>query len=678
MPEAGPADPEIGVSQSGALSTAEPLGSALSRREFAWGSAMLAVAASATQLAGCALSADATPAMRSSTLSARRMSEPSASFEYIVVGSGAGGGPLAANLARAGRKVLLIEAGAADAGGLNYQVPVFHGAACDDPAMQWNYFVRHWAKPPAPDSKYVTAEGGIWYPRAGTLGGCTAHNAMITVYPDDEDWDAIAAATGDASWSSERMRRYFERLERCQYRPHWLDFPHNWSGHGYDGWLATSQADPLLALGDDKLVDVVETAAKSVGIGGLAHELLNGRFDPNDMRSNAHRREGLFLTPLAVSNGSRYGTRDYIDATAREHPDKLTVLAGALATRVLLAGRRAIGVEYLPQAHAYRADPNAAKPGRAWAALAPLLRSAHASREVILAAGAFNSPQLLMLSGIGPRPHLETHRIPVVVERPGVGLNLQDRYEVGVVSQFDAEFELLRGCKLHAPTVTDQTPDPCLDLWQRDRRGPYATNGVVIGIVRRSRSNRAKPDLYVFGLPGAFRGYYPGFSGDALKKDHLTWAILKAHTNNTAGQVRLRSADPRDTPDILFRYFEEGNDATGDDLDAVVAGVEFVRSINRRLRRSSPIERVPGPEVSTPEQIADFVRREAWGHHASCSNKIGPASDAAAVVDSDFRVHGTEGLRVVDASVFPRIPGFFIATAIYMISEKATDAILAA
>src|SRR6185437_9383741 len=109
--------------------------------------------------------------------------QPGSRFEFIVIGSGAGGGPLAANLARAGRKVLLIEAGNANAGGLHYEVPAFHALATEDPAMQWNYFVRHWQNPPARDSKYSEAGGGIWYPRAGTLGGCTAHNAMITVYP---------------------------------------------------------------------------------------------------------------------------------------------------------------------------------------------------------------------------------------------------------------------------------------------------------------------------------------------------------------------------------------------------------------------------------------------------------------------------------------------------------------
>jgi choline dehydrogenase len=658
------------------LSAEKVLREPISRREFNRRSAILAVAAAGMQLSGCAMPAEGTSEPRASLRTATAL-DPSASFDYIVVGSGAGGGPLAANLARAGRKVLLVEAGAANAGGLTYEVPALHAAACDDASMQWNYFVRHWAQPSTPDSKYIATEGGIWYPRAGTLGGCTAHNAMITVYPDNADWDAIATATGDTSWASDRMRRYFQRLERCEYGPRWLDFPHNRSGHGYDGWLPTSQADPILALRDEKLGAVVAAAAKSVGLGGLVHEILNGRLDPNDMRSNAHRREGLFLTPLAVRNGTRYGARDYVEATARDLPGNLTVLTGALVSRVLLEDQRAIGVEYLLQDHAYRADANAAKPGPPWPAVAPLLQSVRARREVILAAGAFNSPQLLMLSGIGPRQHLDEFGIPVLIERPGVGLNLQDRYEVGVVSQFDSEFDLLRDCKLQPPEPGDEAPDRCLASWRRDRTGPYATNGAIIGIVRRSRSDRPTPDLYVFGLPGAFRGYYPGFSRDAAKKDHMTWAILKAHTNNTAGQVRLRSGDPRDTPEIQFHYFEEGNDTTGEDLDAVVAGVEFVRSINRRLTKFSPIERVPGPDVSTPEQIANYVRREAWGHHASCSNKMGPPSDPLAVVDSAFRVHGAENLRVVDASVFPRIPGFFIAAAIYMISEKATDAILA-
>ena len=644
----------------------------LTRRELGRRSAALAAAAATAPLAACASSPccdlpAAKPAARSGAAQ---------SFDYIIVGSGAGGGPLAANLARAGRKVLLIEAGAAYAGGLAYSVPAFHAASTDDKTLQWNYFVRHWARPPAPDSKYVTAETGVWYPRAGTLGGCTAHNAMITVYPDDADWDGIAAATGDRSWSSAQMRCYFQRLEACGYRSRWRDVVHDWSGHGYDGWLPTSEADPALILRDRKLIEILHTAGDMVGFGRIIENIHEGLLDPNDVRANVHRREGMYLTPLAVKDGRRFGTRDYLAATQRAFPDNLSILTGALVTHVLFEGRRAIGVEYLEDAHAYAADPASPKARPGLGALAPRLRTVRAEREIVLAAGAFNSPQLLMLSGIGPAAHLAAHRIPVLIDRPGVGLNLQDRYEVGVVSRFPDEFALLHGCYGRPPLPGD-TEDPCLDEWRQGQAGPYATNGVAIGIVRRARPERPAPDLFIFGCPGAFRGYYPGWSADAVKSDHFTWAILKAHTNNTAGEVRLQSSDPRDRPDILFRYFEEGNDASGEDLDSVVAGVEFVREMNRRLGSSAPVEIVPGPGVATARQIADFVRREAWGHHASCSNKMGPASDPYAVVDSQFRVHGVEGLRVVDASVFPRIPGFFIVTAVYMISEKATDAILA-
>ncbi len=141
------------------------------------------------------------------------------SYDYIVVGSGAGGGPVASALARAGFQVLLLEAGSDRGSQLVYQVPVFHGLSTEDETMRWDYFVQHYEDPARQhaDSKYSTAHGGVLYPRAGTLGGCTAHNAMITVYPHNSDWDGIAEATGDKSWRASEMRRYFERLERCDY-----------------------------------------------------------------------------------------------------------------------------------------------------------------------------------------------------------------------------------------------------------------------------------------------------------------------------------------------------------------------------------------------------------------------------------------------------------------------------
>jgi choline dehydrogenase-like flavoprotein len=152
--------------------------------------------------------------------------------------------------------------------------------------------------------------------------------------------------------------------------------------------------------------------------------------------------------------------------------------------------------------------------------------------------------------------------------------------------------------------------------------------------------------------------------------------VLKAHTANTAGEVTLRSADPRDRPIINFRYFDEGNDSRGEDLDAVVSGVRFVRHLSGRLKEEGLLarEELPGDHVQSDEELKQFVRDHAWGHHASCSCRIGTLEQRG-VVSSDFKVHGVRGLRVVDASVFPRTPGLFIASAVYMVGEKAADVI---
>jgi choline dehydrogenase len=295
---------------------------------------------------------------------------------------------------------------------------------------------------------------------------------------------------------------------------------------------------------------------------------------------------------------------------------------------------------------------------------------------VILAGGAFNTPQLLKLSGIGPRAELERFGIRCRRDLPGVGENLQDRYEVGVVTRMRRNFALLDGLTFKPP-AEGADPDPGYLQWQAGE-GVYTTNGALLGIIRRSRPELTSPDLFLFGLPAKFTGYFPGYSGDlAQQSDVFTWAVLKAHTANRAGSVLLRSADPRDPPDIRFRYFEEGDDAAGEDLDAVVTGIEVARSIMNCLEDDVAEEQVPGRALDTREELRSFVRDNAWGHHASCTCAIGPASDPRAVLDSDFRVHGTKGLRVVDASVFPRIPGFFIVTAVYMAAEKAGAVILA-
>jgi choline dehydrogenase len=623
-------------------------------------------------------------------------------YDYIVVGSGAGGGPVAANLAKHGFSVLLLEAGGAEQP-VEYPVPAFHPLASEQADLSWKFYVQHYAcavRQRRDTINYLDGEivdgkprRGIFYPRAGTLGGCTAHYAMIFVAPHNTDWAHIEQVTGDRSWAPRRMRRYFERIEACGY----VDEP--WTGllnctrHGYRGWLPTSISDPSLLFRDAALARIVIAALQTCmdnGVWGV--KSLKSRFcnlvadafrpggwrkslplrlvhwledllDPNDWDRVRKNLEGPAFVPLAVGNGVRRGTRELIRETMQARPDLLTVKLNALVTRIVLDdGNRAIGVEFADGAHLYRADPNA----RDDAALPPV-RTVRARREVVLSAGAFNTPQLLMLSGIGPREELEKHRIRVRVALPGVGRNLQDRYEVGVVHKMERPFELLKDAEF-------KENDREFREW-RNGYGLYTANGAVISIIKRSSESSPEPDLFMFAVPGYFAGYRPGYSQKLPEKDWFTWVILKAHTKNTAGQVTLSSADPRDTPNVNFRYFDEGSDKRGDDVDSVVAGIAFVRQMTARSAGLFD-EVIPGPGVQSHADIAQFVKDHAWGHHACGTCRIGGDGDENAVLDSRFRVRGVSGLRVVDASVFPKIPGFFIASAIFMIAEKASDVII--
>ena len=435
-----------------------------------------------------------------------------ADFDYVVVGSGAGGGPIAVNLARAGMRILLLEAGG-DEEDLLYQVPCFNGLATEDPAIRWEYYVRHYTDEARSrvDPKFDKENGGVWYPRAGTLGGCTAHNTMITVYGASDDFDDIAAQTGDASWRAGEMRAYFQRLERCTYYRWYRRLLGNRRRHGLHGWLSTSLPDARLGLHDCMLMRTIIGAARAelgraTGAGRLnrfqdVHRYLRLWLDPNDACLDERGLEGLWLTPLATVHGRRNGTREHILKAAAEVPERLVVQLRSLVTNVVFDGNSttAIGVDYVKRPHAYSADPRSPGPGVLTKPERVLVR-----REVILSGGAFSTPQLLMLSGIGPRAELERHGICVRADRRGVGANLQDRYEVSVVNEFDRPFAILdKACGFQPPSPAN-APDPCLARWRRGK-GIYTSNGVVLSVVARSQRELSRPDLFVFGFPAKFR-----------------------------------------------------------------------------------------------------------------------------------------------------------------------------
>jgi choline dehydrogenase-like flavoprotein len=595
------------------------------------------------------------------------------SFDFIVVGSGAGGGVLASRLARndKGLKVLLIDAGSDPRDNKHYHVPAFHALATEDPELRWDYFVEHFSNRDLAqqDEKYAAGKG-IFYPRASAIGGCTAHHAMITVYPDPSDWDDIAAMTGDVSWASDKMWRYFDRC-RDTAGFGWLDI----EGAGFDTVLRAARdqtVDQILLSAVLHAPDLFR-AGSILDIFGTPAEPV---FDPNHADCVNGNREGLYRIPLSTKGGERHGVTEFIYAT-KDHPrygNNLTIWEDTLVTKVKFNDGKAESVQYLTRKNAFRAD----RDGKGdWTPLESNLPTVKATKEIILAAGAFNTPQLLMNSGIGSATHLEEMGLELVADRAGVGRNLQDRYEIPVIDQLDHEFVLLNGY-----TFKGDANDAGFRDWQNDRKGFYTTNGGTIAIIRRSGETPGPNcDLFIFGIPGEFGGYRLNYSEATQTKEgrsRFSWIILKAHTSNR-GEVKLRTTDPRDPPEINFMSFGDGQRNNDPDLKALQWAVDYVRQFMEPVRKvgTTKGEYLPGA-ARTQQALSDFILTRAWGHHASCTCRIGREDDQDAVLDSAFRVIGSPGgnLRIVDASVFPRIPGYFIVLPIYLIAEKAADVIL--
>ncbi|KAK3987702.1 GMC oxidoreductase, partial [Cladorrhinum sp. PSN332] len=593
-------------------------------------------------------------------------------YDYIVVGSGPGGGTVACQLARANLSVLLIEAGD----------DLLPGGLGDyTPGVTWDFFVKHysddtktmknnyltWKKA---DGRYWVGKGsdtppagstflGVYYPRGASVGGSSMINAMATLLPPDSDWDIIAQETGDSSWSGANMRDLFVRIEHNN----WL--PRGTPGHGFDGFFQNHQP-PVTSL-DDRIMAVSQAIAPTLNLDPSESKILEYiNLDVNSLDPNRDTTTGIFGIPFhTYENGTRFSSRAWIQETIKAG-FPLTLQTNSLATSVLWeeessplrikrrAGKgksskpKAVGINYLSGTALYKADrrsspSNTGIPG-----------SVRAKHEVIISGGAFNTPQLLKLSGIGPAAELAQHNIPLVVDSPGVGTNLMDNEELPIVGHF-------------APGAPP---------------GPFAGMAPGTVMLHTPHARTAERDVYIMHGPLALRGFYPTDQDNTLPVDPQgTYgiSIVKQFPENRAGSVLLRSSDPRDTPLINLELY---GDAGGlNDLEVMKDVVKWARGVYQNVSAPyGPATTVEPPcdgDESECEAVdEDWIVGQTFGHHATSTAKIGGDSDAYAVLDAEFRVRGVEGLRVVDASAFPRTPGVFPAVATFMLGQKAADVIL--
>ncbi|KAJ7186699.1 choline dehydrogenase [Mycena filopes] len=587
----------------------------------------------------------------------------SAEYDYIVVGAGAGGGPLASRLAIEGYKVLLMDAGHYVFND-NTTVPLYLARSNEDPQMTLDYEVAHY---PASGPANVT----MWYPRGSALGGSTAMNALIHLRPHDYDLDTMAKKLNDQSWSASSMRAYLtDKIENNLYIPSiigsFLSCRRLW-------WMAQHRLSPLnllLSLSnlDLQLLDILSAVISAVA--PVAGTDYNG--DPNN--DGVAGGAAVILTKDSAHN--RSSVRDHIIATNKAYPKRLILQTDTMATKILTCTtgsdvvaygvQAAVGPALIPVHRTFAGKPAGGLKTQTFTA----------KREVIVSAGTFQTPQLLMLSGIGPAAQLAQHNISLVKDLPGVGTNLQDRIEMTVIWQMKKNYTLFKGCTFQDSIAAD----PCLDEWAHDgHSNVYSSGPAVWAHAYRSDESLEYLDVWSMWGPGSFRGYFKGYPVILAEeaRNHFNNVILKAHTSSK-GWVRLTGSDPQDVLEINKNQFQTAEDLQ--DLEITKDAVKKTRALwaeKSAMNSNSVAETWPGPDVQTDDEIKDFIIKNAWGHHVCCTAAIGVDGDPNAVLDKDFKVRGVKNLRVVDASAFPWIPGMFMTTAIYQISEKAADAVMA-
>ncbi|KAF2477386.1 alcohol oxidase [Lindgomyces ingoldianus] len=579
-------------------------------------------------------------------------------YDYIVVGSGPGGGPLASNLARANYSVLLIEAGDQSTQGTSGQYP---------PQITWDFFVKHYndekrtmmhnhlvwktkegrywvgagSDTPPSGSKFL----GIYYPRGSSVGGSSMINAMCTWLPSESDWNYIANLTGDQSWTADKMRNIFQRIEHNNY------LPKGTAGHGFDGYFQTNMNKPA-SIGQPVLgiiSAIAQNFSKSTGQAQITTMMGD---DANYLDPKRDWTTGIWGLPTHTkSNGERFSSRDYIkDTINAKFP--LTLSMNSLATRVLFdknstacGGKpRATGVEFLQGKSLYKADARYVDGTKG------TLKTATARKEVIVSGGTFNTPQLLMLSGIGPKEQLAQFNIPLLVDAQGVGKNMQDNQEMPIIGQVSG-------------ATSGGFSQPIIMM-----KTPHSPDG--------------ERDMFVMQGSFAFRGFWPSNqSNSALPQDGPgTYGIsmVKNHPQNKKGYVKLLSANPQDVPEINFMLYEEGKET---DMGAMKDTIAWARQMYKSAKGITVTAAEPpcpnGPDANgyCGQNDEDWIVGQTFGHHPTSTAAIGKDGDPMAVLDSRFRVRGVAGLRVVDASVYPRIPGVFPVVSTFMVSEKASDTI---